>query len=836
MLTPQYRPNRLPRIACAVSPRRPAMQDGSPISQRQAEIVQISFHKGTGGIGLSIVAAQGIGDRDVGIYVKKVVAGSVADKDGRLEAGDQLLSVNGQPLIGITQEEAAQKMAKAGPDLCFEVSKQAAMYNGLATWLYQPSPQVMHVPPGGGIPHTLPNGIPPSNYAKANGGTNGYAGVAPQARFGSVSSLQHQQQQQQQPYMAQTQSSSGMNGGGPRQARFQPGPAAATFRQAPPPQTEPIQRHNRSASASELFHNQQTQSNRSSQHSVASLPRGAVVPAQQQHQQMQQQQQQQYHNLPGHYRPNQHISQTGVGPLLHQPPSSARSLPPLGHPISRNAVDPGHTERSQSPSALYRRPPSADVTASQVYRARIPSTASTSSSVFYPQSALTDYQNLPLIADTVNETTFPSDPAQSHYAHLSTARSAHPISHDLNPMQAASSALVHQQHQQQPQSNGDAVYSLSRAQEPFQPPPTSVGEQMRQRSTSVDVSPTQPHLSGRTSVPLYGNDTQQVENEVLRLMKEEMTRLENKPQLTEAEDRRYRALLFEIAYQTRLHEDERGSSSRSSSNDFSSTQPPPPSSTLVDHGRLTNASSSSPTVTADSPAATTMSAAQRQQQREQYFAEAESKLLEEAARQRHTGGVSRSPEHANWSPHHQQQNSHSVEPPTMLPPPTLMGELQQQMQQVLRVDNGESYQNSSPSPPTKEPSVVGKRPPPEVPPKHRRVQFTEPSGSLPEETTTNGVEEQTDLAKRYVFQEEEIEAPRVQVLGTQEVYRDPRQRRLNDMESKEQMKKSKTDGANLGFRDKMKLFAQQIGEQAPKNRVKASSAQREIEDQLDHSQ
>jgi hypothetical protein len=34
----------------------------------------------------------------------------------------------------------------------------------------------------------------------------------------------------------------------------------------------------------------------------------------------------------------------------------------------------------------------------------------------------------------------------------------------------------------------------------------------------------------------------------------------------------------------------------------------------------------------------------------------------------------------------------------------------------------------------------------------------------------------------------------------------------------------------------MKLFAQQIGEQAPKNRVKASSAQREIEDQLDQSQ
>jgi hypothetical protein len=31
----------------------------------------------------------------------------------------------------------------------------------------------------------------------------------------------------------------------------------------------------------------------------------------------------------------------------------------------------------------------------------------------------------------------------------------------------------------------------------------------------------------------------------------------------------------------------------------------------------------------------------------------------------------------------------------------------------------------------------------------------------------------------------------------------------------------------------MRLFAQQIGDQAPKNRAKASSAQREIEEQID---
>ncbi|XP_003371199.1 hypothetical protein Tsp_09426 [Trichinella spiralis] len=43
-------------------------------------------------------------DQMPGIYVKKVVPGSAAAQDGRLQAGDQLLKVNGQSLIGVSQE------------------------------------------------------------------------------------------------------------------------------------------------------------------------------------------------------------------------------------------------------------------------------------------------------------------------------------------------------------------------------------------------------------------------------------------------------------------------------------------------------------------------------------------------------------------------------------------------------------------------------------------------------------------------------------------------------------------------------------------------------------
>lgn len=41
------------------------------------------------------------------------------------------------------------------------------------------------------------------------------------------------------------------------------------------------------------------------------------------------------------------------------------------------------------------------------------------------------------------------------------------------------------------------------------------------------------------------------------------------------------------------------------------------------------------------------------------------------------------------------------------------------------------------------------------------------------------------------------------------------------------------DGSKLGFRDKMQLFAEQIGEKTLKNRHKASTIQREIEQTMD---
>lgn len=117
------------------APRSP-----SALSSTQPEVQLIRLHKAGGGMGLSIVAAKGAGQERLGIYIKSVVPGGAADRDGRLAAGDQLLSVDGQSLLGITQEKAAEFLVRTGSVVTLEVAKGGAVYHGLATLLQQPSP------------------------------------------------------------------------------------------------------------------------------------------------------------------------------------------------------------------------------------------------------------------------------------------------------------------------------------------------------------------------------------------------------------------------------------------------------------------------------------------------------------------------------------------------------------------------------------------------------------------------------------------------------------------------------------------------------------------------
>lgn len=70
------------------------------------------------------------------------------------------------------------------------------------------------------------------------------------------------------------------------------------------------------------------------------------------------------------------------------------------------------------------------------------------------------------------------------------------------------------------------------------------------------------------------------------------------------------------------------------------------------------------------------------------------------------------------------------------------------------------------------------------------------------------------------------------VIGSQEVYKDPRSR----IEAKQHAHKTKGEMAEdrMSFKDKMKMFANEAGESTPVQRPKASKSQRALEESLSY--
>ncbi|XP_035467399.2 afadin isoform X1 [Scophthalmus maximus] len=108
----------------------------------EPEIVTITLRKPlNSGMGLSIVAAKGAEQGNLGIYIKSVVKGGPAEMNGMLKSGDQLLSVDGQSLVGLSQERAAAIIGQTGPVVTLKVEKFGASYHGLGALLGEPAPE-----------------------------------------------------------------------------------------------------------------------------------------------------------------------------------------------------------------------------------------------------------------------------------------------------------------------------------------------------------------------------------------------------------------------------------------------------------------------------------------------------------------------------------------------------------------------------------------------------------------------------------------------------------------------------------------------------------------------
>ncbi|KAL8570734.1 hypothetical protein ACOMHN_039168 [Nucella lapillus] len=76
-------------------------EDGQPPQKKT-----VTLERGPDGLGFSIVGGHGSPHGDLPIYVKNVFSKGAAADNGQLTRGDQILSVNGHSLDGVTHEEA----------------------------------------------------------------------------------------------------------------------------------------------------------------------------------------------------------------------------------------------------------------------------------------------------------------------------------------------------------------------------------------------------------------------------------------------------------------------------------------------------------------------------------------------------------------------------------------------------------------------------------------------------------------------------------------------------------------------------------------------------------
>ena len=81
----------------------------------------VTLKRGADGLGFSIVGGYGSLHGDLPIYVKNVFDTGTAAVDGTLHHGDQILSVNGLSLDGISHDEAVDILKNARGEVTLTV-------------------------------------------------------------------------------------------------------------------------------------------------------------------------------------------------------------------------------------------------------------------------------------------------------------------------------------------------------------------------------------------------------------------------------------------------------------------------------------------------------------------------------------------------------------------------------------------------------------------------------------------------------------------------------------------------------------------------------------------
>ncbi|XP_078097083.1 syntaxin-binding protein 4 [Mustelus asterias] len=77
-------------------------------------VLCVDFTDCENGLGIKVIGGlKELSDEEYGVYVKRILPGGLASVDGRLQPGDQILEVNGDSLVGVTNESAVEILRAA---------------------------------------------------------------------------------------------------------------------------------------------------------------------------------------------------------------------------------------------------------------------------------------------------------------------------------------------------------------------------------------------------------------------------------------------------------------------------------------------------------------------------------------------------------------------------------------------------------------------------------------------------------------------------------------------------------------------------------------------------
>ena len=65
------------------------------------------------GVGVTIVGGENVGALDLGCFVRSVIPGGPADRDGRIRPGDRIIAINGQSVEGVPHHRAVELIRDA---------------------------------------------------------------------------------------------------------------------------------------------------------------------------------------------------------------------------------------------------------------------------------------------------------------------------------------------------------------------------------------------------------------------------------------------------------------------------------------------------------------------------------------------------------------------------------------------------------------------------------------------------------------------------------------------------------------------------------------------------